>query len=410
MAKLLVIVPDAISYILAKGEYQPRYYNPGNLFDEVHIMMTNDDQVDPRDLQLTVGDAHLFVHNLPIEGSDPIRNSPFFRPWLLKPWAKPFLGFAKHQILRIIEKMASPAIDLARRIKPNLIRCHGNDYNAVVALEIKKQLGIPYLVSLHINPDINPRRRRLNSTNWQDQLYSIYFDNLEKVGLLGADLALPVYSPIIPYLERIGCTRYEVAYNVLSSHLQKKADYKLHHPIRLISVGRHFGLKNPENIIRAVKHLPQVHLTLVGDGSLQEYLVSLVRELGLQERVIFEPSLPNIELCYKLPDYDIFIIHSEHWEISKALLEALLTGMPVIINHREGKGGDAQELKDDFLLFTQNTPEDYLRAIQQLISSDKLREELGRKAFAHAQKSWAPEKTEAKYVEIYQRIIKSKKG
>ena len=65
MATLLVIVPDRISAIVEKGEYQPRYYNPGNLFDEVHILMTNDDRVDPADVQRTVGDARLYLHNLP---------------------------------------------------------------------------------------------------------------------------------------------------------------------------------------------------------------------------------------------------------------------------------------------------------------------------------------------------------
>ena len=30
----MVIIPDRISDILVKGEYQPNYYNPGELFDE----------------------------------------------------------------------------------------------------------------------------------------------------------------------------------------------------------------------------------------------------------------------------------------------------------------------------------------------------------------------------------------
>jgi len=43
MGGLLVIIPDRVTDILIKGEFQPLYYNPGNLFDEVHILMTNDD-------------------------------------------------------------------------------------------------------------------------------------------------------------------------------------------------------------------------------------------------------------------------------------------------------------------------------------------------------------------------------
>jgi hypothetical protein len=67
MTTLLVIVPDRISEILTKGEYPPRYYNPGELFDEVHILMTNDDTPDIFTLKRTVGRARLFIHNLPAE-------------------------------------------------------------------------------------------------------------------------------------------------------------------------------------------------------------------------------------------------------------------------------------------------------------------------------------------------------
>ena len=65
MATLLVIVPDALSAIVKKGEFTERYYNPGNVFDEVHILMTNSDRVDSRDMQRTAGETKLHIHNLP---------------------------------------------------------------------------------------------------------------------------------------------------------------------------------------------------------------------------------------------------------------------------------------------------------------------------------------------------------
>ena len=45
MSRLLVIVPDRLSSILDKGEIQPDYYNPGRVFDEVDILMTNDEEL-----------------------------------------------------------------------------------------------------------------------------------------------------------------------------------------------------------------------------------------------------------------------------------------------------------------------------------------------------------------------------
>ncbi len=183
----------------------------------------------------------------------------------------------------------------------------------------------------------------------------------------------------------------------------KKNDYSLHDPVRLISVGRHFSLKNPENIIRAVQELPNVQFTLVGDGPYQEMLESLVCDLKLNSRVTFIPAIPNDELCRLLPEQDIFVIHSEHWELSKSVLEALLTGLPCVINRR--KKEQVPELQGDFVMLVDDSKDAYLEAIKKLIADSDLRENLGREAYAHAQEHWAPPKTEAKYVEIYERIL-----
>ncbi len=410
MSKLLVIVPDVISAILEKGEYQPRYYNPGNLFDEVHIMLCNNDKPNPKELQRTVGSARLFLYNLLEDPKYFIQNTAWFKKWMLEPWAKLFFWYANRSQFRLLREWAQPAVEIARQIQPDIIRCHANDYNAFIASEIKAQLGIPYVVSLHINPDVNPRRRHivLDGQPWQVKLFVHFFDHVEVEGLRHADLALPVYQPILPYLKRAGCEKYEVAYNVLSDRLLKKNDYSLHDPVRLISVGRHFPLKNPENVIRAMQELPNAHLTLVGDGSYQEMLENLVCDLKLGSRVTFIPSIPNDELCRLLPEQDIFAIHSEHWELSKAMLEALLTGLPCIINRR--KKEQVPELQGDFVLFVNDSKESYLEAIRKLIEDHASRENLGRKAYAHAQEHWAPAKTEAKYVEIYKRIMAQKEG
>jgi glycosyltransferase involved in cell wall biosynthesis len=61
-------------------------------------------------------------------------------------------------------------------------------------------------------------------------------------------------------------------------------------------------------------------------------------------------------------------------------------------------------------MIVDDSKDDYLKAIRKLIEDHDLREKLGRKAYAHAQEHWAPAKTEAKYVEIYERIMAQKEG
>ena len=297
---------------------------------------------------------------------------------------------------------AEPAVQLAEEIRPALIRCHGNKLNGYLASRIKKALGIPYVVSMHINPDEDIKGR---ATNRQQRVFLRAMEAVGKVTLRNADLVMPVYQPIVPYLKRMGAERFEVVYNILNEdHLQKKDDYRLHHPVRIVSVGRQIREKNPDNIIRAVQGLPDTHLTLVGDGSYHEYLRNLVQELGLQDRVDFRPAVSNSELCRLLPEFDIFAVHTEYWEISKSVLEPLLTGLPVVINRRLGE--PVPELEGDFVLKVNNTVEEYAAALKRLIEDDGYREQLGRRAYEHAQEHWSPKKMEARVVEIYRKLMK----
>lgn len=387
MSQLLVLIPDHLSELIEKGETQPRYYNPGNLFRQVTIAVTNDDRPDPKLLQRMVGDAQVDIFNIPE------------RPELTQyrwAWQRQFL----------LRRWAQPAVDLARRIRPNLIRCHGADWNIYAAARIKATLGIPYVASLHINPDVNSPRRYLESNllPWQ-QLHNRFFDQVESVGLLNADLVMPVYRPIIPYLKRLGVERFDVCYNVLDdSSLVPKTDYKRRDVARLVYVGRLVPAKDPSNIIRAVAASPNVHFTIVGDGPLRPGLEALAQECGVADRVEFRPAVANAELCRMLHTFDLFVVHTEHWELSKSVLEAVLAGLPVIINRRIGP--QVPEFAEgDFVHMVDNTVRGYKSAIDALLADQPAREALGRRAFAQARANWSPAATEAKYVSIYQRLM-----
>jgi glycosyltransferase involved in cell wall biosynthesis len=386
VGRLLVIVPDRISDILVKGEYQPGYYNPGEVFDEVHILTTTDDRPPLEQLQRTVGAARLFVHNLPDDLTLVGRRPEFLTEYRLRKWAK-------------------GGVEIARRIGPSLVRCHGADWNTYLASRIKAELGVPYVVSLHINPDVNPVRRFIRSNlNPAEARHNRFYEHIEATGLRNADLVMPVYKPIVPYLQRLGVSRVEVCYNVLNRlHLRKKTDYALHRPARVVYVGRLFDEKNPGNIIRAVARLSEAELTVVGDGPILGALQDLTKQLDIQGRVRFLPAVANDALCELLAEQDIFAVHTEYWEISKSVLEALLTGLPVVINRRTGE--PVPELEGDFVMKVNNTEAEYLTALEHLLRDHEARAALGRRAFAHAQAHWAPEITEAKYASIYRRFL-----
>jgi glycosyltransferase involved in cell wall biosynthesis len=379
-ATLMVIIPDRLSDLVAKGEVTSGYYNPGNLFDDVHLVMTADDQLDPAIVRSMAGDARLSVYCLPMRRGWRLA-ALAGQPWLLRGWA-------------------STAVRLAERVKPALVRCHGNWWNGYLAVRIKGRLGIPFIVSLHTNPDADVRPR---ASGWKAKLWTSALQNVERMVLRRADAVLPVYEAIVPYLSRMGLRRWTVIYNAVNARGGRKDDYRLHQPVRVLSVGRQVPGKNPEPIIQAMAQVPGARLTVVGDGELHERLVQAAAAAGVGDRVQFQRSVPNDALCRLLPESDIVVLQSDYWELSKSLLEALLAGLPAVINRRPGS--PVPELSDAFVRFTDGTPDGYASAIRALITDDAGRERLGRAAAAHARAHWAPEAMEARTVAVYRQLL-----
>lgn len=377
--RLMVVVMDRLSDLIDKGEITDRYYNPGDLFKEVHIIICNEDQPDLAKLQKTVGTAKLHIHNI---------NMP--RKLLLKS-----LGFQRS----FLKSITSQGIEIARAIKPQLIRCHGTHLNTLICAEIKRVLGIPFLVSMHINPDedLYGRAQSMVQTIRNTLMRKVVVSSLKET-----NLAMPVYSPIVPFLEKNGIHQYEVCYNVINpANLRPKTDYSCGKVFKIVSVGRQIKEKNPDKIIHAIKDIPGVEYTLVGNGPYHQHLKNVVEELNMQDRVHFIPAIPNDELCKILPTFDLFATHTEYWEISKSVLEALLTGLPILLNRRIGE--PVQELESGICHLVENEVEAYKQAITTFIQDDTFRENLGKNALAKAQEKWLPENTEKKFVSLYQK-------
>ena len=383
--RLMVIISEPISEWIKKGEVVDRYYNPGDLFDEVHLVLCNSDSPDLQITQRLVGRASLTIKNFDLTKRQRITTLGL-QPELLYFWSRPLLEYAK-------------------LVQPDLIRCHGATQNALAALKIKKELGVPYTVSLHHNPDVDVRGRKGPLVH---RLYTWLTIRIEKKTLRGADMVMPVYQPIVPYLERLGVKRFKVHYNILNAaSIKSKSNYSLSSPARLICVGRLFELKNPIKIIDAIAGMSSIELTIVGDGPLRSTLASYVEHLGLTERVKFRPAVSNDDLCNLLYESDLFVVHSDAWEISKSVLEALLTGLPVIINRRFGE--PVPELSGGIVRLVENNAESYRTAILELLDDDTGREKLGRTAALVGNELWSPAKCEDAVVATYSEILENSK-
>ena len=62
--KLCIFPNDPIIAYYQKGEIKERYFNPENLFDEIHIISFTDKEIDVSKVQQIAGNAKLIIHTV----------------------------------------------------------------------------------------------------------------------------------------------------------------------------------------------------------------------------------------------------------------------------------------------------------------------------------------------------------
>ena len=111
-------------------------------------------------------------------------------------------------------------------------------------------------------------------------------------------------------------------------------------PLRLLCVGRLIERKGQHHLIDAVKRLVDegvdVKLDLVGTGDAREANEAQAARLGLTDRVRFLGYVPREEIARHYAAAHVFVLPSYNEGMSVALLEAMASGLPVVVTPTGG--------------------------------------------------------------------------
>ena len=111
-------------------------------------------------------------------------------------------------------------------------------------------------------------------------------------------------------------------------------------PLRILCVGRLIERKGQRHLIDAVKRLVDetidVQLDLVGTGDARSENEAHVARLGLKERVHFRGYVPREKIAEYYAAAHVFVLPSYNEGMSVALLEAMASGLPVVVTPTGG--------------------------------------------------------------------------
>ena len=349
MPKLVVFPNDPIYKYYEKGEIKPRYYNPMNLFDEVHLITLCEQDAAPEKVQTLVGNARLYLH-------------PLGRPSFIR-------------LPQLLEK----ASQIVSKIKPDIVRGHGILLGGLLAVQSARKNRIPAVFSVHCNPDedfmvwLKRGWIRLSLSAIRQALWYILF---QKYILSNAQQIICAYKFTERYASRHGAKNIVLIYNRVDTDRfkpMKPSPTKLKHPL-VLSVNQQIEVKNPEPLIRAVKNLP-VELLLIGDGVLHDHLRWVAGSLTLTHKVTFIKSVPHSEIHQYYQRADIFANPMQCGGVSMGTMEAMACGLPVV--HARPLWEKEPEVLGDLGIVVEPTPEGFRSGIGQLVGHQDLAERLG---------------------------------
>jgi len=370
--RLCVFPNDPLQAYFDKGEIKERYYNPENIFDEIHFITLTDNDVDVDKIQTIGGTAKIIIHSV---GKINIKNR---------------------------KKYQKEIVELCKKINPDIIRAFNPLIEGWLAANCAKELEKPFFVSLHTQYDHN---RKLAKSNLKKYLALKYTEKfIEPFVLNSADKIIVVYRIIQSYVTKHSSKESQVLHNKVDCNrfFSAKVIEKLSQPM-ILSVGNLISVKNHKILIKSMKEI-NAYLLIIGNGELFEELNQLIIECGVQNKVTIKKSVPNnqIQDYYKSAKIFALAYNTEVESLPIPVIEAMAAGLPVVIPFP--KEGFSEGLEKT-AIFSKNNEKSFTENIQKLLNNEGLREKFSILSVNKA-KEFDSQKIEKREAEIYLKLLK----
>jgi N-acetyl-alpha-D-glucosaminyl L-malate synthase BshA len=247
------------------------------------------------------------------------------------------------------------------------------------------------------------------------------------ITLMGRD---PSLAPIIKYSTESSCGVTAVSHSLCEETIQVLKTQK---PIEVIhnfyrpreprksrnAMRKQLGLRQDDFVLihlsnlRPVKRVPdilktlaaveddRVKLLILAGGPFDEFK-PMVKDLGIEKRIVVKPRVMDIENYIAASDAGIYA--SERESFGMGVLETMSFGKPVVATK---VGGVSEILTDGHTGFLKRLGDvkGMAKAVRLLAEDDALRTQMGTAAKARAQECFSAEASVNKYVAFYRRVM-----
>ena len=208
------------------------------------------------------------------------------------------------------------------------------------------------------------------------KLWCLFYSSLEKFLVKRADLRVTVCESLAKWM----CERYGINGIITVRNAPLYQQTQVCRPTfikdRLILYhGKYLPDRGLEQLVESARHLKSGKIVLRGNGSLENYLQSLAKDLGVEGRVMFAHPVPLSDLVKAASEADIGVIPyvpfclNNRFCLPNKLFEYMMAGIAVV-------GSDLPELRNIILgqkvggVFNPEDPQDIARAINEILEDE----------------------------------------
>jgi len=295
---------------------------------------------------------------------------------------------------------------LINQIRPQIIHVHAPEFfssPAVLAARIK---NIPIIATIH-------RAEVVEVGKKMHLLRKLVLRRFKKI------IAVSEFTKALTIKAGANENKICVIYNSCnetSFSYRNKFEMRKKHEIPndkkvILFVGQLIKRKNVSILIESLRILftkfPNFLVLISGRGEEGKKLELLVNEYGLDTNVKFLGRLTNNEL----PDYyysaDVFVLPSLHEGHSVAILEAMISGLPIIASNIPANRVSVSEGVNGFL-FETNNEKDLAEKLRSILTDNKLQEQMSKNSTNIYFKNFSTKAQIENHLKLYRTLIEAK--
>lgn len=219
----------------------------------------------------------------------------------------------------------------------DLVHAHSLFSNGWLALQLKKEYGLPYIVAVR-NADLRTFFQRMP---WMKQTGLTILNNAEQIIFISKNTYNEVYDKYIPQkLHTVLKDKSQIIPNGVADYWHDnkytEKDSTLNHPLRIVTTGKVMKIKRFVQLAEMTAdystHIYPAELHIIGPNWDDDVL----KQLEAMPNVIYHGSKTQAEMAELYRQMDIFALLSYPETFGLVYVEAMSQSLPVIYTAGEG--------------------------------------------------------------------------